>query len=258
MNLRGVTAVLTGAAHGLGRELALLLDTEGCRLLLVDRDAAGLESLRGKLSFPAQTYPCDLGDAAQRRALIARIVALDKRLDLLVNSAGVGSHSSLEQLTVDEVEHVLQVNTLAPLALIAGLRSQLAAGGCIVNIGSVVGELHLLLVGLYAASKAALHSFSRCVALEGVNCLLVILGPMRGTDFTRSIAHPRTVQPSWYRRLDVDVVTAARLIVQAVKRGRLQLAIPGWYSVVFVLSRLFAPVVNTVARFYSRKAARNL
>jgi short-subunit dehydrogenase len=184
----------------------------------------------------ARTLACDLADFSQRKRLIEQI----GEIDILINCAGIGSHSKLNQLTVDEVERVMQVNALAPLELVAGL-SPLEL---VVNIGSVAGEMNLPSMSLYAAGKSALHAFSRSIQLEGARTLLVILGPLRGTDFAQSIAHPRTGQPNWYRRLDLPVETAARLIVDAIKRGRSQLVAPGWYRIIFPLARIFAPLVR--------------
>jgi short-subunit dehydrogenase len=146
----------------------------------------------------------------------------------------------LNQLTVDEIERVMQVNTLAPLELISGL-SPLEL---VVNIGSVAGEMSLPSMSLYAASKTSVHAFTRAIQLEGARTLLVILGPLRGTDFAQSIAHPRTGQPNWYRQLDLPVETAARLIVQAMQRGKSQLVAPRWYRIIFMLAWIFSPLVG--------------
>lgn len=244
MNLSNKTALLTGAAHGLGRELARLLDREGCSLILVDRDGSGLEAVHAVLTRPAHAIRCDLSDIAGRRELIATLSTSIEKLDILINCAGVGSHSSLSQMTVEEVERVMQVNALAPLELMASLRPLMPPDGWIVNIGSVAGEMGLPSIGLYAASKAALHSFTRSIALEGVNTLLVVLGPLRGTDFVSSIAHPRMGQPGWYRRLDLPAETVGRQIVQAMKRRRARLVLPGWYAFVMSIARILGGFIE--------------
>jgi len=234
MQLDKKVILVTGAARGLGHELAKILDEEGCSLILVDRDS---------ISFPnARTYTCDLSNLLQRKKLIEEIRS-NTKVDILINCAGIGSHSNLSQLTVDEIERVMQVNTLAPLELIAGL-SPLEL---IVNLGSVAGEMNLPSMSLYAASKASMHAFTRSIQLEGARTLLVILGPLRGTDFAQSITHPHTGQPNWYRRLDLPVETSARLIVQAMKRGRSQLVAPGWYQIIFFLARIFPPLIKIFA-----------
>jgi short-subunit dehydrogenase len=236
MNLKNKRILITGATRGLGRELANLLEKEGCFLILVDRD---------RVLFPnAQTYICDLGDLPQRKRLMEEMRA-NAKIDILINCAGVGSHSQLDQLTVDEIEHIMQINTLAPLELFVGL----SPVELVVNIGSVAGEMSLPSMSLYAASKASIHAFTRCIHLEGARSLLVILGPLRGTDFAQSIAHPRTEQPGWYRRLDLPVETAARRIIQAMQREQDQLIVPAWYQIIF----LFAGIFYSLIRIFSKK-----
>jgi len=235
MNLKHKRILISGAARGLGRELAALLEQEGAALVLVDRETP---------PFPhAEFHACDLGDASQRKKLIEAV----GRIDILINCAGVGSHSRLDQLTAEEVGRVMQVNALAPLELSAGL----APLELVVNIGSVAGEMNLPSMSLYAASKAAVHAFTRCAQLEGAPALLVILGPLRGTDFAQSIAHPRRGQPNWYRSLDLPVETAARLIVQAIKRGQGQLIAPRWYGLLFPLARILSPLIRALGRRYA-------
>jgi hypothetical protein len=239
LNLRGKTILITGAARGLGRELALHLTALGCSLVLIDRDTEGLSALTRELSNSPKLFPCDLSNLNERKNLIQSVKS-QTQIDLLINCAGIGSHSQLNQLTVDEIERVMQVNTLAPLELIAGL-SPLEL---IVNIGSVAGEMNLPSMSLYAASKTSVHAFTRSIRLEGARTLLVILGPLRGTDFAQSISHPRIGQPNWYRRLDLPVKTATRLIVQAMQRGKSQLVAPRWYPIIFLLARIFSPLVG--------------
>jgi len=231
VNLQHKRVLITGAARGLGRELANILDREGCSLVLIDRDLAVIPG--------AQSYVCDLSDLSQRKKIIEEMRA-NTKIDILINCAGIGSHSLLSQLTVDEIERVMQVNTLAPLELIAGL-SPLEL---IVNIGSVAGEMNLPSMSLYTASKTAVHAFTRSVQVEGARVLLVILGPLRGTDFVQSIEHPRTGQPNWYRRLDLDAKVAAGKIVLAMKKEKGQLVLPFWYRIVFIIAALFSPLLK--------------
>lgn len=261
MNLDGKNALVTGAAHGLGNALASQLDAMGCKLMLVDQDGTGLETMQGVLSRPAVgVFLCDLGEPAQRARLVALVNETGLQIDLLINCAGIGSHSCFDQFDMAEAARVLQVNALAPVELVAGLRERFPkrTPGCIVNIGSLAGELHPPGMSLYAASKAALHTFSRSLSLElaGTNmrCLLVILGAMRGTHFTSSIRHPASGQPAWYRRLDADPQAAARAIIQAICAGHRRLVYPAWYAWVLGAARCAGPL----SEFASRQAFQKL
>jgi len=230
MELKNKVVLITGAARGLGRELAKLLDAEGCSLVLADREQITDDYKNAK------NYLCDLSDFAQRKKMIEEV----GKINILVNCAGIGSHSRLRQLSVDEIERVMQVNTLAPLELMAGLSPL----DLVVNIGSVAGEMALPSMSLYTASKTSVHAFTRATQLEGAKTLLVILGPLGGTDFTQSIQHPRTGQPKWYRDLDLPVEKAAWIILKGIKNGRREIVAPGWYRGVVTLARWFAPLMR--------------
>jgi short-subunit dehydrogenase len=255
MKLEGKTALLTGASKGLGRDLALKLDARKCRLLLVARDTELLENLQQNLLTPGSTlYPCDLADPEGRSRLVNQLLSSESRLDLIIHNAGIGSHSRLDQLTLDEVRLVLEVNTLAPLELTAGLQTLMPlddkAG--LVFIGSVAGELAVPGMSLYSASKHALHAFGRTTAIELSGrdqfSLLVVLGALQGTQFGDAIRHPRKNQPGWYRRLDVDSEEAAGRIVQAIEEERSHLVIPRWYAPLLAFARFFAPLATPLYR----------
>ena len=260
MNLHGKTVLLTGASKGLGRALATQLDTKGCRLLLVARDTARLVSLQQALQTPgSRQFPCDLGDENGRSHLIEQLFETETRIDLLIHCAGIGSHSNLNQLTAEEIQLLLAVNTIAPLELTAALLPLLPADqpASIVAIGSVAGELTLPGMSLYSASKAALHTFSRAVGMElahqGHFSLLVVLGALRDTHFGESIRHPAKGQPGLYRRLDVYPEHAAALIIRAVEEQRSFLVIPGWYRLLLTFNRLLFPLTQLATRHFYRR-----
>jgi short-subunit dehydrogenase len=92
VNLQHKRVLITGAARGLGRELANILDREGCSLVLIDRDLAVIPG--------SQSYVCDLSDLSQRKKLIEEMRA-NTKIDILINCAGIGSHSLFSQLTFD-------------------------------------------------------------------------------------------------------------------------------------------------------------
>lgn len=260
MKLSGKTALLTGASKGLGRALALQLDANNCRLLLIGRDERELENLQEVLRTPgSRIFQCDLSSTDARQGMVKQIVDSESRLDLLIHCAGVGSHSRLDQLTPGEIQHILAVNAHAPFDLTVGLFPMLPPGepAGIVHIGSLAGELATPGMSIYSASKAALHAFSRAVHIElaeaGHFSLLVILGALRSTRFKDSIRFPASGQPGWYRLLDVEPTDAANQIIQAIVQERTQLVIPGWYRGFLSLNRFLSPLSRAATKHAYRK-----
>lgn len=149
------TLVLTGAASGIGRDTALVLAKAGWRLVLLDRDAQGLEQLAAQIGTGHQTLAIDLCDEAQISGLAARIGG---RIDAIVNNAGMSDSSGipLAQRAFSTLDPVMSLNMLAPLRLIDALRDKLVVPARIINIASGAGLKPIPMRGAYSPSKAGL------------------------------------------------------------------------------------------------------
>jgi NAD(P)-dependent dehydrogenase (short-subunit alcohol dehydrogenase family) len=177
-------AVITGASRGLGRGLARALAAEGWSLVLDARGADALGEVAAGLGGAVVALPGDVTDAGHRAALVAAARDLGG-LDLLVNNASVLGTEPLRPLAVhplDGFRRALEVNTVAPLALVQAVLPLLrAAGGAVLNISSDAAVEAYPAWGGYGASKAALERWSAVLALEepGLRVWWVDPGDMR-------------------------------------------------------------------------------
>jgi NAD(P)-dependent dehydrogenase (short-subunit alcohol dehydrogenase family) len=176
-------AILTGASKGLGRVLARSLAERGWSLVIDARDPAALAAAAAELPG-AVALPGDVSDPRHRAELIAAAERLGG-VDLLVNNAstlGASPLPRLDTLPLDTYRRTLEVNVVAPLALVqAALPSLRARGGRIVNITSDAGVEGYETWGGYGSSKAALDQLSNVLAAEepGVRVYWVDPGDMR-------------------------------------------------------------------------------
>jgi NAD(P)-dependent dehydrogenase (short-subunit alcohol dehydrogenase family) len=163
------TALVTGASKGLGRALASSLNDRGWRLVVDGRDGRRLFAAAAQFPRPDLVVAIegDVTDPLHRAALAA---AVGPRLDLLVNNASDLGPSPLPRLTdlpPDELERILRVNTVAPLALtqlvLPALRS---AGGLVLDVSSDAAVEAYAGWGGYGASKAALDQLTAVLAVE--------------------------------------------------------------------------------------------
>jgi 3-oxoacyl-[acyl-carrier protein] reductase len=177
------TAVVTGAARGLGRAMAERLRADGFDVWAVDSDAAELDRAAEQLGV--QPVALDVTDENAVDALVARLPSCDA----LVNNAGIWRFTKLADTPLDEARRVLEVNVVAPLLWMQRFLPLLTQSGsaCIVNVSSITAAMSPSGTGLYPPSKAALEAMTRMAAVEfgplGVRCNAVGPGivPTEGT-----------------------------------------------------------------------------
>jgi NAD(P)-dependent dehydrogenase (short-subunit alcohol dehydrogenase family) len=162
------TAIVTGASRGLGLALAEALAERGWRLVIDARDGVALEHAAAVLRERAEVVAVsgDVADPVHREALVA---AAGERVDLLVNNAstlGVSPLPELARYPLDELERVLRVNAIAPLALLQAALPLLGEGARVVNVTSDAAVEAYEGWGGYGAAKAALEQITAVFAAE--------------------------------------------------------------------------------------------
>lgn len=164
-------AVITGASRGLGLALTAELAARGWELIVDARDGTALEKALAGLSSRGRItgVPGDVADPRHRQEMVA-VTQAAGGLDLLVNNAstlGPSPRPNLDRYPIDELERVLRVNVLAPLAMIQSLSVGLtSSGGSIINVTSDAAIEPYEGWGGYGASKAALDQLTRILAEE--------------------------------------------------------------------------------------------
>lgn len=186
------TALVTGASRGLGLALATELNRRGWRLVVDARDATRLAAAVAHLPHPQHVTAID-GDVADPAHRTALAEAVGARLDLLVNNASDLGPTPLPHLTdllPAELERVLAVNTVAPLALVQAVLPALrSARGRILNISSDAAIEAYEGWGGYGASKAALDHLTAVLAVEHPELRAYAVDPGdMATDMQRAAA----------------------------------------------------------------------
>lgn len=170
------TILVTGASSGIGRAIAIACAKNGDSVVLTGRNMARLEETRAQMVGEGHLIiPADLTDERQRRALAEQVPALNG----VVHCAGIGSRVLCKMLEPDDVQHVMEANFNAPVLLQTALlqEKKISAGSSVVFIASAAATMPSLGNAIYSASKGALISYAKCLALElaprkiRVNCI---------------------------------------------------------------------------------------
>jgi NADP-dependent 3-hydroxy acid dehydrogenase YdfG len=220
-SLQGRWVVVTGASRGIGAELARRLAADGARLALVARSRDALAALATELG--AEPVVCDVGDPAQIERAAERIGTLvGGAPDVVVNNAGVFSIAAAHKTSVELFRQTLEVNLVAPFALVRaflpGMRAR--GSGHLVTLGSVADRNIFPGNAAYSASKYGLRALHEVLRAElrgsGVRATLVSPGPVN-TDLWDPIDPDN--RPGFTPRAEMlgvgDVAEAVRWVIAA-------------------------------------------
>lgn len=216
--------VLTGAAGGIGRELARELTGRGAKLVISGRRGNALSDLRTGLpaGSVAAAVAGDLRDEKVRAELAATASAAGATV--LVNLSGANAFGMLERQTSDDIAELIETNLVAPMQLTRLLLPHLLAQqvASIVNVGSVLGEIGHPGYTAYCASKFGLRGFSEALRRELADTSVTVqyLGP-RTTRTTMNDAAAVQMNEMLGNSVD-EPAEVAKWIADAMAEGRLR------------------------------------
>ena len=213
--------MVTGAASGIGRELARIAARDGSFMMLVDKSGAALEAVAAELKqagAEAHALTVDLTDPGAGEAIADALREKGLYCDVLVNNAGFGLVGPTAQLDRAEQMRLLAVNIRAPtelsLRFLPGMLKRRRGG--ILNVGSLSAYMPGPNMALYTASKAYVRALSAALA-----------GEVAGTGVTVTCLAPGMVRTAFYERLSIARSRLFKLIPRA---GAAATAAAGWRS----------------------------
>jgi 3-oxoacyl-[acyl-carrier protein] reductase len=171
MTLIGKRALVTGASRGIGAEIAKALAAEGADVAVTyeksaERAAEVVGAIKAK-GRRAVAIQADSADVAAVQASVEKAVTELGGLDILVNNAGILRLSELKDISLADIDALLNVNVRAPIVASKAALPHLGKGGRIISIGSYFADrVPTPILGVYAASKSALIAFTKALARE--------------------------------------------------------------------------------------------
>ena len=227
--LAGKSALITGAASGIGRATAALFHAEGAKVAATDRNEAGLAALGPDADL---VLPQDVTDEARWREVVEAVVEKFGRLDILVNSAGIALKGNIETATLDDWRKTQAVNVEGTFM---GCREAIRAmkktgGGSIVNLSSVAGIIGDAQSAAYCASKGAVRLLTKSAALHCGRA---------GYDIRLNSVHPSFADTAMVQELIASSKNPERVregLMRAAPMGRMGRAVEVAAAILYLAS----------------------
>ncbi|MBU0757448.1 MAG: SDR family oxidoreductase [Nanoarchaeota archaeon] len=190
MHLKNTVVIVTGASRGLGKELALQLSKEKCRLVLTGRNLPDLKRVKKEVKTECIIVKADMSQEDDVKKLFAETKRQFGKIDLLVNNAGMNYKKKFFDYSEKELDYLFRVNTLSVIQSCKEAYNNMDEGR-IVIISSMAGLLSDKYYSVYSASKHALEGFVKGARKETEKPIdFLIFHPYRlATSFHKKYKH---------------------------------------------------------------------
>lgn len=261
-DLRGKTALVTGASAGIGRELARVLARDVAKLILVARRRERLDELAAELKanrsdLTVLVEPVDLLDRTATGVLLDELDGRGEQIDVLVNNAGFGDYGLLHEREWSKLERMLELNVVSATFLLSRLVPKMVARGrgAVLNVGSIAGIVPSPAMAAYSATKAYMNYLSETMTAEltgtGVTMTVVCPGPI-STEFQEVAgANEGIARPPMPPVMHIEATKCAEEAVRAMVKGKARV-IPG------IVPRLLATVTDVMPKVVVRPMVANV
>jgi len=262
-SLQHKRCLITGAASGIGRAIALQLCPHQPRLALVDKDLDKLKAVAAEcrsLGADVALFPCDLIDRAAISQMTSAVQEKWGSVDLLVNNAGVAFYGPTENMSQAQWDWLLQINLLAPIQItrevLPGMLTLPEAH--ILNLCSISGLVAAGRFAAYHVSKFGLVGFSEAMRAEyvrrGIGVTALCPGPVSTNLYNTAVSgRPDKAVPNPPRWLCATPEAVAKKAIRAIQKNRGMVVITPMAHLLWRAKRLMPGVLDWLNRLTRKK-----
>lgn len=261
--IRGKRALVTGAASGIGRAIAIRLAAEGADLFLVDIDEAGLANVVGEvrlLGVEAVGQRCDVSRPEEVSATVAAVLDRWGGVDILVNNAGITYYGRTEQMSAEHWDRLIRVNLLSHVQFTRELLPSLLdrREAHVVNVCSIFGIVAMPKINAYSTTKYAMVGFSDSLRAEygreGIGVTALCPGFVATNLFASAPLGETAKEPKLPPRiLCTTPEKVAAAAVRAVRRNRRLVVVEPLARFLYVVKRFLPGSIDFVWHLGRRK-----
>lgn len=216
--------IITGASEGIGKEIALFLSEQGAHVVLIARNAAKLQKVEEEIhkkNGKVTIKPFDLENIYQIEDLVSDIHSECKKIDVLINNAGINIPQAIEDVTIENWEKIMQLNvtSAAFLCKAVGKYMKLNNYGKIINMSSQMGFVGYYKRSAYSASKGALNQLTKALAIEWAEYKINVNGiapTFIATNFTEKMFQDPTFKQDVLDKIPLGRLATSEDILGAV------------------------------------------
>lgn len=248
MDIRGKTALVTGASRGIGKAISIELAKQGIKhLILVARERQKLAEVATEIEtigVKVTTLSLDLRQSASINIAIAQAWCTHKPIHLLVNCAGVAHQSTFLNSQADQVEEEISLNLLGMMNITRLLAKRMAnqKEGTIVNVSSLMGKVAAPTMSTYSATKFAIIGFTQALRSELAEHnieVIALLPTLTDTEMARNLKLFRWVMP-------MTTEQVAQTLITGLRKNRSEILV-GWQSYLAVwCQRIFPQLLQKI------------
>jgi 3-oxoacyl-[acyl-carrier protein] reductase len=248
MDIKGKTALVTGASRGIGKAISIELAQRGIKhLILVARERQKLAEVATEietLGVKVTTLSLDLRQLSSINIAIAQAWCTHKPIHLLVNCAGVAHQSTFLNSQADKVEEEISLNLLGMINITRLLAKRMAnqKEGTIVNVSSLMGKVAAPTMSTYSATKFAIIGFTQALRSELAEHnieVIALLPTLTDTEMARNLKLFRWVMP-------MTAEQVAKTLVSGLRKNRSEILV-GWQSYLAVwCQRIFPQLLQKI------------
>ncbi|GAB6853156.1 acetoin reductase [Asaia astilbis] len=180
MSVNGKVVLVTGAAQGIGRGIALRLAKDGADIALVDLKTDKIEAVKSEIEALGRKACIFAADVSQRDAVYAAIDHAEAELggfDVMINNAGIAQVNAIADVLAEEVDRILRINIQGVLWGIQAAAAKFRARkqkGKIINASSIAGHDGMAMIGVYSATKFAVRALTQSASKEYANAGITV------------------------------------------------------------------------------------
>jgi short-subunit dehydrogenase len=218
MQIENKNIIITGAGDGIGKEFVKILSPKN-KLILLGRDIEKLYKLNKELNRNNYVLKCDISNEEDINLAYNAINNKFNKIDFLFNNAGISSAKQFDQYSSKEISEILNTNILGTILITKKfMNNLLQSKGCVVNIGSMFGDIAHPYYSIYSTSKFAIRGFSDAIRREYAHHGVKVFYVSPRATQTKSLAVTNNIGKHFKMNID-EPYTVANLIINNVEKN---------------------------------------